>query len=321
VTCRARASCGSHGPVGQLPGETRKRRPPVLDGLAASTLQLPQGSWPTILDCLVSHFAHVSREQWVSRMERGTVIDERGRRVTPSTAFFPGARIHYYREVPAETPIPFSERILHVDDHLLVADKPHFLPVAPVGQYVRETLLARLIRLTGNPDLVPLHRIDRGTAGLVAFSVNPSSRAAYQSLFREQKMQKRYVALAGALPAFEFPHIRATRIVRGEPFIRSTEVPGVPNSETRIEVEERSGSVWRYALYPVTGKKHQLRVHLCALGAPILNDELYPEVALHAADDFSRPLQLLAQQLGFLDPMTRDLRSFTSQFELRDEVR
>ncbi len=295
----------------------RKRRPPAIEGLGASTLQLPQGAWTTVLDCLSDHFAHVSRAEWVSRLERGRVVDELGRAVAPSTVFSPGARIHYYREVPAETPIPFGERILHADEHLLVADKPHFLPVTPVGQYVRETLLARLIRRTGNPDLAPLHRIDRGTAGLVVFSGNRESRAAYQSLFREHLIKKRYVALAGALPAVEFPLVRVTRIVRGEPFIRSAEVPGTPNSETRIEVEERTGPVWRYALYPVTGKKHQLRVHLCALGAPIVNDELYPQVGLRPAGDFSRPLQLLAQELEFPDPLTGELRRFGSQFELQ----
>jgi len=292
------------------------QRPPGLEGLAASTLQLPQGDWATIIDCLCDHFAHVSRDQWLSRSERGLLIDASGRIVTPTTGFVAGQRIHYYREVAGETPIPFDERILHVDDHLLVADKPHFLPVTPVGQYVHETLLGRLVRRTGNAALVPLHRIDRGTAGLVAFSVNPSSRAAYQSLFRERRVGKRYVALAGPLTSLAFPHVRATRIVRGEPFMVSAEVPGVPNAETRIEVEERGSRAWRYALYPVTGKKHQLRLHLCALGAPIVNDELYPEVALRPADDFSRPLQLLAQQLEFPDPLTAVVRRFVSRFEI-----
>ena len=291
-------------------------RPPAIDGLAASTLQLPQGRWGTILDCLSDHFSHVSRDEWASRIERGRVVDELGRAVESSTVFSSGARFHYYREVPAEVPIPFAEQILHVDEHLLVADKPHFLAVAPVGQYVRETLLARLIRRTGNAELAPLHRIDRGTAGLVVFSVNRESRAAYQSLFRDRLIRKRYVALAMALPDAAFPLVRATRIVRGEPFIRSAEVPGIPNSETRIEVETGVGSTWRYALYPVTGKKHQLRVHLCALGAPIVNDELYPEVALQPPEDFSRPLKLLAQQLEFPDPFTGEVRRFTTRFEL-----
>lgn len=297
-------------------GGQQQSRPPVLEGLAASTLQLPQGSWSTVLDCLSDHFAHVSRDEWLSRLERGRVLDEQGREVVASTPYAAGVRIRYYREVPAEVPIPFDERIVYADDHLLIADKPHFLPVTPVGQYVRETLLARLIRRTGNPDLTPLHRIDRGTAGLVAFSPNVESRATYQGLFRDRLIRKRYLALAPPLPSLQFPHVRSTRIARGEPFIVSAEVAGIANAETRIEVEERASLAWRYALYPVTGKKHQLRLHLCALGAPIVNDELYPHVALRPADDFSRPLQLLAQRLEFPDPLTGTLRRFDSQFEL-----
>lgn len=291
-------------------------RAPLVEGLAASTLQLPQGPWATLLDCLSDHFTHVARDEWVSRFERGRVLDEHGGAVDASTPYSAGARIRYYREVAAEAPIPFEERIVHADDHLLIADKPHFLPVTPVGQYVRETLLARLIRRTGNADLVPLHRIDRGTAGLVVFSVNRSSRAAYQGLFRERMIRKRYLALAAPRPELAFPHVRLTRIARGEPFIVSAEVAGVPNAETRIEVEERGTLAWRYALHPVTGKKHQLRLHLCALGSPIVNDDLYPHVALRAVGDFSRPLQLLAQRLEFVDPLTGAPRRFDSRFDL-----
>lgn len=292
------------------------RPPPVLDGLAASTLQLPPGSWITVLDCLADHFAHVSREQWQSRMARGRVFDEHGQPLTAGSAYSVQARIHYYREVPSEAAIPFKEHILHADAHLLVADKPHFLPVTPAGRFVHETLLARLVRATGNAALTPLHRIDRGTAGLVLFSTNPLSRSAYQALFRELKIRKRYIALAPALPEVDFPHVRRTRIVRGHPFTSSTEVAGVANAETLIEVEQRSGEFWRYALNPVTGKKHQLRVHLSALGAPVMNDELYPQPHLRSPDDFSQPLKLLAQGLQFVDPITGATRAFASQFTL-----
>ncbi len=293
-----------------------ERRLPLLDGLAASSLQLPSGSWDTLLNFLSNHFPHVSHEQWLGRMALGRVLDADGQPLTAISAFAPGARIHYYREVPAEVAVPFAETILYADADLLVADKPHFLPVAPVGKYVRETLLARLIRKTGNADLTPLHRIDRTTAGLVLFSVNPATRACYQTLFREHRIVKRYVALAAALPEVEFPHVRKSRIVRGHPFIRSQEVAGDVNAETRIEVEERSEGFWRYALYPVTGKKHQLRLHLAALGAPIANDELYPDLRLRPGDDFSLPLKLLAQRLEFVDPLSRVTRIFSSQFTL-----
>lgn len=292
-------------------------KPPLLNGLAAATLQLPQGSWATVLECLAAHFASIPHEEWVSRMARGLVLDSHGSPLTPASAYRPGLRVHYYREVPAETAIPFVESILYADAHLVVADKPHFLPVAPVGAYVHETLLTRLTRRLDNPNLVPLHRIDRGTAGLVLFSACPETRARYQALFRERRILKRYEAIAAALPELKFPLLRATRIVRGEPFVLSREVDGPANTQTRVEVDQRDGELWRYGLYPVTGKKHQLRVHMAALGAPIVNDDFYPQMISRAADDFSRPLKLLARSLGFVDPLTGVERRFDSEFTLR----
>jgi tRNA pseudouridine32 synthase / 23S rRNA pseudouridine746 synthase len=283
-----------------------------------STLHLPQGDWTTVLDCLAAHFPAIGRERWAQRMARGRVLDADGAPIDPQHPYRVGLRVHYFREVAAETPIPFEETVLHVDEHLLVADKPHFLPVMPAGEYVEQTLLARLAKRLGNADLVPLHRIDRHTAGLVLFSTNAQSRGRYQALFRERRIDKRYEALAAALPGLQFPLLRHTRLEAGEPFFRMREVPGVANSETRIEVLEKLGELWRYALYPVTGKKHQLRVHLAALGAPICNDPFYPEVsaAADAADDYGKPLKLLARGLDFIDPLSGEPRHFESRLSL-----
>jgi tRNA pseudouridine32 synthase/23S rRNA pseudouridine746 synthase len=291
-------------------------KPPSIRGLAASTLQLPPGPWPTVLEGLSARFPAVTCATWRERMSRGLVLDGEGREVGPETPYRVGLEVHYYREVEDEAAIPFEERMLHADADLLVADKPHFLPVTPVGGHVRETLLGRLIRRTGNTDLVPLHRIDRETAGLVLFSVDPASRARYQALFRDRRIDKTYEALAPALPDIVFPCIRATRIVRGEPFFCMCEVDGLPNSETRIDVLERGGGLWRYALAPVTGRKHQLRVHMAALGAPIANDRLYPDLRHRAAGDVASPLQLLAKHLAFVDPITGLERAFSSTLAL-----
>ncbi|MFZ0872202.1 MAG: pseudouridine synthase, partial [Rhodanobacter sp.] len=236
--------------------------------------------------------------------------------IAPDTPYRVGLRIHYYREVLDEAPIRFTETVLHVDEHLVVADKPHFLPVTPAGGFVEQTLLRRLIHRLGNPDLVPLHRIDRATAGLVLFSANRASRDHYQALFRERRIDKRYEALAPALPGLAFPLLRHSRIVVGEPFFRMQEVDGAPNSETRIEVIERGVDTWRYALHPVTGRKHQLRVHMAALGAPIEGDTLYPVLLEKAADDYQQPLRLLAHSLAFVDPLSGRPRRFESQLGL-----
>lgn len=282
----------------------------------ASTLYLPPGSWGTVLDCLCAHFSAISREQWLDRIARGRVLDVNGKPISVDLAYREGLRIHYFREVPNETPIPVQESILYEDEHLVVADKPHFLPVTPAGEYVEQTLLRRLIRRLDNPDLVPLHRIDRHTAGLVLFSANKQTRSAYQSLFPTRQIDKRYEAIAPALPGVEFPRVHKSRLIEGEPFFRMQEGEGVSNTETAMEVCERNGDLWRYALYPVTGKKHQLRVHMAALGAGICNDPFYPNVLKDAVDDYARPLKLLAHSLRFIDPVTGQPRYFQSEIQL-----
>lgn len=292
-------------------------KPPSRDGIAAATLHLPAGPWTSVFDCLVAHFASIPAAEWSSRFQRGLVLDASGQPLSIDAGYREGLRVHYYREVPAEPRIPFEASILYRDDHLLVADKPHFLPVSPVGGYVRETLLTRLQQSLGNSELVPLHRIDRGTAGLILFSTNRASRAAYQALFREQRIEKEYAAIAPPLPHLDFPLTRRTRIERGEPFVLSREVAGLANTQTRIEVTSASGEWWRYALFPTTGKKHQLRVHLAALGAPIRNDDFYPTLLERDPYDFSRPLQLLAKALSFLDPLSGARRAFVSTLELQ----
>jgi tRNA pseudouridine32 synthase/23S rRNA pseudouridine746 synthase len=283
----------------------------------ASTLYLPAGSWPTVLDCLCEHFSAIGREQWLDRIARGRVLDGNGVAITLGLPYREGLRIHYFREVPDEKPIPVLESILYADEHLVVADKPHFLPVTPAGEYVEQTLLRRLIRRLDNPHLVPLHRIDRHTAGLVLFSANPESRSAYQSLFPTRKIEKRYEAIARALPERSFPLVHKSRLVDGEPFFRMQEGPGVSNTETAVAVSEKNGELWRYALSPVTGKKHQLRVHMSALGAGICNDPFYPDVLKGVEDDYANPLKLLAQGLRFIDPLTGLERHFESEITLQ----
>ncbi|MFD0738404.1 pseudouridine synthase [Lysobacter koreensis] len=284
----------------------------------ASRLQLPPGPWATVLDCLCDRFPAIGREAWRDRFARGMVLDADGVALDEHARYRVGAEIRYYREVADEAVIPFAEGIVHADAHLVVADKPHFLPVTPAGRFVRETLLARLVQRLGNPELVPLHRIDRDTAGLVLFSADPATRATYQALFRERRIDKRYEALAPALPGLAFPLRHRSRLERGEPFFRMREVEGAPNSETRIEVLDRAGPLWRYALEPVTGRKHQLRVHLAELGAPIANDPFYPGLTEERdEDDYTRPLQLLARSLAFFDPINGDERRFESRFALQ----
>ncbi|HWS53419.1 MAG TPA: pseudouridine synthase [Pyrinomonadaceae bacterium] len=294
-------------------------RPPTVEGVGPSRQWLPAGRWETVLEFLTERFPGVGAETWLARMSEGRVTDEGGRRVGARTPYRPGACVFYYRELEAETRVPFAERVIYRDEHILVADKPHFLPVVPAGRFLRETLLVRLKRRGAPAELVPVHRLDRETAGVVLFSLNPSTRGLYAALFRERRVSKVYEALAPARAGLEFPLTRRSRIGPGEPFFRMKEVEGEPNSETRIDVLGRRGASALYGLRPVTGRKHQLRVHLSALGVPIVNDRLYPELRPADEDDFSRPLRLLARSISFADPLTGRERHFESERELKGD--
>ena len=289
---------------------------PTRHGVGPSCVGLPAGCWPSITDFLVERFPAISREVWLERMRQGLVADEFGVAVTPERPYPSHMRVYYYRALDDEARIPFEETVLYQDEHLVVADKPHFLPVTPSGHYLQETLLVRLKNRLGLDALIPIHRIDRETAGLVLFSVRPEDRNAYQSLFRRHEVIKHYEAIAPWRAGLEFPQLRKSLIVEGDAFFRQREVPGAPNSETLINLLEVKGDHARYGLSPVTGKKHQLRVHMNALGLPIRNDRIYPPVARMLEDDYRDPLQLLAKSIGFTDPLTGQARRFESGFRL-----
>lgn len=98
--------------------------------------------------------------------------------------------VWYYREPAVETRIPFEIEVLHQDEHLVVVDKPHFLPTTPGGKSLQNSALVRLRNLLDNPDLAPIHRLDRATAGLLMFSTRPATRGAYQLMFENRQVQK-----------------------------------------------------------------------------------------------------------------------------------
>ena len=287
---------------------------PVRNGVAPSYLWLTETRAGGMLRFLAERFPDVSVESWAARLQRGEVVDAQGKPLQADSHVRQGMRIWYYRELDElETPIPFKERILFQDAHLLIVDKPHFLPMIPTGRFLHETLLVRLKAQLELPHLVPIHRLDRETAGVVIFSHNPDTRGTYQSMFQKRVVKKVYEALAGPIEGRAFPFTYRSRMQDAAQFFVSEEVPGEPNSETVVEMIERRGDVVRYRLHPHTGRKHQLRLHLSSLGAPILNDAFYPVALPCKGDDFSAPLQLLARAISFEDPLTGETRRFESE--------
>jgi tRNA pseudouridine32 synthase/23S rRNA pseudouridine746 synthase len=290
---------------------------PVKDGVAPSYLWLDQTQAGGMLRFLAARFPDVPEHSWAARMERGEVVDAQGRALGADSHVRQGMRIWYYRELDEpETPVPFEEQVLFQDEHLLVADKPHFLPTIPTGRFLHETLLVRLKRKLGLAHLTPIHRLDRETAGVVIFSHNPATRGTYQSLFQKRAIRKTYEALAAPIEGRSFPFTYRSRMVDGDKFFVMKEEPGEPNSETVVELVEQRGPLARYRLHPHTGRKHQLRLHMASLGAPILNDAFYPVALPCKGDDFSAPLQLLARSIAFDDPLTGQPRMFASAREL-----
>ncbi|MGW6742100.1 pseudouridine synthase [Streptomyces sp. NPDC055025] len=295
---------------------------PQRDGIDPVRVRLPPdpgGEWETVRDHLVARFGKaigVERVDAILRAGRFAGVDGPVRGTEPYTA---GRHIWFHREFAPEERVPFEIGIVHRDERIVVADKPHFLATTPRGRHVTETALARLRRDLGLPELQPAHRLDRLTAGLALFVVRAGDRGAYQTLFRDRRVRKEYEAVAPYDPAVALPVTVRSRIEKERGVLAAREVPGEPNSESRIELLEHLGGFGRYRLSPATGRTHQLRVHMNGLGLPLLHDPVYPVVLEEGADDrtdFTRPLQLLAKVLEFTDPLTGEPYRFESRLRL-----
>ena len=280
-----------------------------------SYVALPDSAqpYPTILDFLDARFPKQGREVWQARLEQGKITDDYGNIIDLNSSYQPTLRLRYFREVEEEPEIPFQETILFQNGRILVVDKPHFLPVTPAGPYVNQCLLYRLRAATGIQELVPVHRIDRETAGLVMFSIEKSTRGVYHDLFALGRARKRYEAIATLPePLEQGKWLVKNRIEQGNPWFRVKNAEGPVNAISKITLLQRKGKLGHFRLEPLTGKQHQLRLHLSLLGSQILHDRYYPELLPKQPDDFTKPLQLLAKELRFLDPISKETMRFRS---------
>lgn len=285
-----------------------------------SKIVLPQisPSSPLLFDFMCQRFEKIAKEIWQQRFLDGKILDGNQQPLSIDALYVPQSTIYYFREVVAETPIPFYEEILYQDEELLVACKPHFLPVTPGGRFVKECLVYRLRAATGNDHVAPLHRLDRHTAGLVMFSMNPETRGHYGALFSQGTITKKYLAMGHyQTPSAQQSWDVKNRIEPGQPWFLRHVVEGNTNAHSTIYLDQTQQGRARFVLYPHTGKTHQLRIHMSDLGFPIVNDLYYPTLQPEQVDDFERPLQLIAKQLQFKDPLTGKQHQFESNRELR----
>lgn len=295
---------------------------PVKEGVAPSRVWLPPGPWLEMGAFLIERFKHVNPSDLVQRLNQGDIVTSTGEAVGFHSRYQANQWLWYYRYVPNEVPVPFEMPILYVDEQLIVVDKPHFLASTPGGQYLIQTALVRVRQYFNDANISPLHRLDRETAGVLLFCRQPELRGRYQTLFQEQRIDKTYEAIAVSNKGQTFPLRYRSRLVAPKGQFLMQEVPGEPNSETHISVlrswqDSALGDLSHYVLQPLTGRKHQLRMHMLGLGTPILNDSYYPAGQGYLApDDFSRPLQLLARSIAFKDPISQMYRRFVSRQQL-----
>lgn len=294
---------------------------PQRDGIDAVRVRLPEdpeGLWTSVGAYLAGRFGGaIGVARVVAMLAEERFVGADGTAVRRDEPYTAGRSLWFHRDFAAEEPVPFPVGVVYRDAHLVVADKPHFLATTPRGRHITETAVARLRRELGVPTLQPAHRLDRLTAGLVLFVVRPEERGAYQTLFRDRLVHKEYEAVAPYDPSVALPRTVRSRIVKERGVLAAREEPGEANSESRVELVERRGGLGLYRLVPATGRTHQLRVHMNALGVPIVHDPLYPVVEPEeAAEDWNRPLQLLARRLEFTDPVSGEPRRFVSGLRL-----
>ncbi|WP_407696008.1 pseudouridine synthase [Shewanella cyperi] len=286
-----------------------------------SFVVLPRDLSPslTVFAFLAEHFARIGEEVWRARIQSGKVHWQDGSPIDLDTLCRPTARVYYYREVEAETQIPFREKILYRDEQIMLVHKPHFLPVTPSGNYVNECLVHRLRIATGISTIAPAHRLDRETAGVMLMSLNPETRHRYHELFLSGTICKDYQAVAALTPELAAAHSEASnsevrdlprhwtvknRLHAAEPSFLMQVIPGEANSHSEISLIAVKDGLGLFELSPITGKTHQLRVHMQSLGMPLLNDRFYPTLKPKGPDDFDKPLKLVAKRLRFRDPIS-----------------
>ncbi|MEU1217304.1 pseudouridine synthase [Streptomyces sp. NPDC005791] len=294
---------------------------PQRDGIDPVRVRLPEdpgGAWPTVRDHLLDRFAAAVGARRVDAMlAEGLFVGADGGPVDGDEPYAAGRFLWFHRDFAPEEPVPFPVGVVYRDEHLLIADKPHFLATTPRGRHITQTAVARLRRELDLPELQPAHRLDRLTAGLVLCVVRAGDRGAYQTLFRDRLVRKEYEAVAPYDPGLALPRTVRSRIVKERGVIAAREEPGAANSESRVELLEHRGVLGRYRLLPATGRTHQLRVHMNALGLPLVNDPVYPAVEPEPErEDYARPLQLLAKVLEFTDPVTGVPHRFESGLRL-----
>lgn len=295
---------------------------PRRHGLDAAWLRTPDrdaaGATPGAVATMGEWLRHRLPEhvEVGAMLAEGRFVLEDLRPVREDDVYTPHTFVWFHRDLREEPDVPGELVVVHRDERLVVVDKPAFLASIPRGRHVRQSVVVRLREELGLPELSPLHRLDRVTSGLLMLATERRWRGPHQVLFERGEVRKTYRAVAPWRADLALPVTVSDHLVKEPGVWQGAVVPGAPvNAVTLVELESRvpgAAGLAVYRLTPYTGRTHQLRLHLHGLGIPIVDDPLYPVVRETSVDDFSRPLQLLAAELSFTDPVDGSPRRFTS---------
>ena len=199
------------------------------------------------------------------------------------------------------SPLPATDasgvRLLHVDEHLIVAEKPAGLLAVPGRGEAGRVNLASHVQAKF-PDALVVHRLDMGTSGLMLLARGPEMQRRLNAAFEQRAVGKRYVAVVEGVVQGDEGRIAAP--LAADWPNRPRQIVDVVNGKPSLsywQVMARGGATTRLSLSPVTGRSHQLRVHLQHIGHPIRGDELYAPLPLNA-----ERLLLHAAEISFAHP-------------------
>ena len=239
----------------------------------------PDAHGQTVLDFYAQRYPHSSRATWRERIETGAVRLD-GRPTTPEAVLFPGRRLSYHRPPWREPDVPCTFALLYEDPHVLAVAKPSGLPVLPGGHCLENTLLALVRRRYGGaPPPAPIHRLGRGTSGIVLFARTALAKRALSEDLSERRFVKIYRALAGGVtmpdeftvetPIGRIPYPQIGALYAAAPH-------GKPaRTECRVLCRDREKDRSLLHVRIHTGRPHQIRIHLAAAGFPLAGDPLY----------------------------------------------